>query len=121
MPRIGEVEESQAWERAMYGSTTQDRLKNIANDSKDWRKRAGYPKDVRMEAVKKERVRDMKVHEWGQHMLQCRAWDDYNTEKVDKVVKDEIVKGQQAHMRLMKRKKVRGRYRGRRRKCFYET
>ena len=107
MRRVGEVEESAAWERAEFGATTQDRLQKIANDSKEWRQRAGYPKDTGIEAMKKQRIRDMKVHQWGQHILQCRAWDEYNIKKVDETVKKETEKGQEAHIRLIRKKKVR--------------
>ena len=105
MPRIGEV--SQAW-RSHAAQYTRP-AKTSANDSKDWRKRAGYPKERENEPVKERRVRDMKVREWGRHCLQCRAWDDYNTEKVDRVVKMRLLKDSKL-ARLM-RKKVRGRQR----------
>ena len=107
MPRIGEVEESLPWERAAFGATTQDRLQNIAVDSADWRQRAGYPKDTGIEAMKQQRIRDMKIHQWGQHMLQCRAYDEYNVQKVDKAVEEETSKGKQARTRLITKKKVR--------------
>ena len=60
MPRIGEGEESEKWERVKLGADIGQRLGNIYEDSVDWRQRAGYEKSY--DSLKQQRVFNRQLH-----------------------------------------------------------